>query len=633
MWQDKDFLTFDFETSGEPTEHALQSWRFKSGKSWLTSLVWFCPDLNPRKGEEPIRGGLYPTKQDISEMLTFALDTKRRMVGWNTQFDAQWLIAAGFEKEVMHLKWLDGMLLWRHWFIEPEYEIITKARKSYGLKKAVEEFLPQHAGYEEFVDFHNTSAEARKALHEYNIQDVIFTAKLTKKFYNLLSKNPQQLKAALIEADCIPLVARANHHGMCVDYLATRELEATLTDKADFLGMKLAPVGVTEKVIRSPKQLRELLFEKWKLQPMKLSSAGHNSTDKEVLHELALVDPRAKDLKEYREALNNRTKFATNIRLSADYNENFKTHPQAIIFGTYSGRFTYGSKQGAGKNERPVGFALHQSKKGKEFRRVIVAPEGYDILEFDAAGQEFRWMAIASGDETMLHLCRPGEDPHSFMGAAIAHKDYHEMVKALKENGDHEIFKPLRQMGKIGNLSLQYRTSARKLRMVARVQYGIPMEQVEADHIHRTYQRTYPKVPIYWNVQINKTRRSGYVETFAGRRVEVSGNWEGRNGWSMGSTAINYRIQGTGADQKYLALSVLRPYLTQNDIHFAWDLHDGIYLYVPKHKTKQAAHMIRDVLANLPYKRAWDFEPPIPLPWDCKVGPSWGDLKEFKFEE
>lgn len=98
----------------------------------------------------------------------------------------------------------------------------------------------------------------------------------------------------------------------------------------------------------------------------------------------------------------------------------------------------------------------------------------------------------------------------------------------------------------------------------------------------------------------------------------------------MGSTAINYRIQGTGADQKYLALMVLKPILVEIGAYFAWDLHDGIYLYVPDDRLESAAVRIRMVLDNLPYQRAWGFTPPVPMPWDCKLGPSWGALKEWK---
>lgn len=237
-------------------------------------------------------------------------------------------------------------------------------------------------------------------------------------------------------------------------------------------------------------------------------------------------------------------------------------------------------------------------------------------------------MAIASGDDTMLQLCLPGEDPHSYMGAQIRNKNYKDLI--ILVHAEDKDAKNARQLGKVANLSLQYRTSAPKLRTVARVQYNLPMELPEAQMIHKTYQMTYRQVPLYWQKQISMTKRLGYVETFAGRRVQVVGNWAGASAWSMGSTAINYRIQGTGADQKYLALSVLRPYLRRIGAYFGWDLHDGIYMYVPDAQVARAAEEIPRILANLPYEKAWGFSPPIPLPWDCKIGGSWGALKEYK---
>ena len=74
-----------------------------------------------------------------------------------------------------------------------------------------------------------------------------------------------------------------------------------------------------------------------------------------------------------------------------------------------------------------------------------------------------------------------------------------------------------------------------------------------------------------------------------------------------------------------------RAYLVREGIHFAWELHDGLYFYVPVAKAERAQTEIKTLLDNLPYKKAWGFSPPIPLPWDCKVGSSWGQLKEVKF--
>jgi DNA polymerase I-like protein with 3'-5' exonuclease and polymerase domains len=279
----------------------------------------------------------------------------------------------------------------------------------------------------------------------------------------------------------------------------------------------------------------------------------------------------------------------------------------------------------------PIGWAIQQEKREKVYRRAVIAPPGYAMLEFDAASQEFRWMAILSGDETMLSLCRPGQDAHTYMGAMIAEVDYQQMrimVRAGDERADHD-----RKMGKLANLSLQYRTSAKKLRVKARVDYDIPMEMPQAEYIHSTYHKTYRGVMPYWRDAIVKARLNGYARTLGGSRVQLVGDWSKGSDmkWALESTAINYPIQGTGADQKYLAMSILKDYMIPLGARMLLDLHDGLYWLVPEDKAMKALEEGKWLLDHLPYERAWGFKPPIDLPFDAKIGASWATLKEVKF--
>jgi DNA polymerase I-like protein with 3'-5' exonuclease and polymerase domains len=182
----------------------------------------------------------------------------------------------------------------------------------------------------------------------------------------------------------------------------------------------------------------------------------------------------------------------------------------------------------------------------------------------------------------------------------------------------------------VANLSLQYRTYPKTFRKVARVQYNIPMELPEAQRIHRTYQQTYPEVPRYWDRQIRLVKHSATPRRWPAAACRSSATGRASSAWKMESTSLNYPVQGTGGDQKYLAMQVIKPYLLSIGAYFAWDLHDGIYLWVPDDKVVRAAVEIKRLLANLPYREAWGFTPPIPLPWDCKFGKLWGTLKEFK---
>lgn len=238
-------------------------------------------------------------------------------------------------------------------------------------------------------------------------------------------------------------------------------------------------------------------------------------------------------------------------------------------------------------------------------------------------------MAIESEDTTMLTLCEPGQDPHAYMGAEISHRDYFELT-VLSKGGDAE-GKNIRQMGKVGNLSCQYRIGAKKLWVTANVQFGMPIGMEDAQHILDTYHRTYPGVQQYWQRQIAKCRRSGYAETLAGRRVQLKGSWINRQtAWQLESSAVNFPIQGIGADQKYLAIKVLQNYLSQYGGRFYFELHDGLYAIIPERKAEQAARAIRRALSNLPYQKAWGFTPPIPLPWDLKMGANWGEMTEVE---
>lgn len=948
IWDDQKIVAADLETSGKLPEYALQPWRLKRGDAWITSGSMMRVD--PVRGFVPVLSQLFPTKEQVRLMLQTAIDNDWWVLGWNITFDVSMLMALGPDIEALcfKVKWLDGMLMERHYDIEPEYEFQTAKhkKKSYALKtnparpevgSAMARWLPHVPPYNEDVSFHATDPASLAKLQHYNDDDNVHTFVIAKMIWSKLT--PQQRRAVLIQAETIPVVAQGNLDGLVVDQLTVRHLCAKLdTDAATYLH-QLAPDGVTEKIIRSPAQLATLLFDDWKLPVLKENKSkvegkpNSRSTDKEVLHELAFIDQRAKQIKQYRETLNARGKFGESVLASVAYNEDGRTHPVARLFGTYcvpgdvevltrqgwvalrdwnggeiaqvhtdqrieflpatrfvgpvtdewvtveharlrceftpghkvpyldrsgawkqmhagewtsgmtrdlpvagraelsgtltpdqmrflvavqadgyfngrggltfcfekqrkadrmrslltslhithreqgghaahpdrveihihrrampdwvegrkrfgpwlldttqegliaavdelahwdgsphpdggfryvskirsnvewavtiaalagrkaamhdeyadgmsgchiseqravvtvrgdrhvtrtsyeqraycattqtgfwlarskghifvtgnTDRMTVASKQGKGKDERPIGFALHQMKREAEFREFITVLDGYDLVEFDAAGQEFRWMAIASGDQTMLNLCLPGEDAHTFMGAQIVGMPYQTLLGLVKAKdktaGDN------RYLGKFANLSLQYRTSARKLRSKARVDYNIPIEMPEAHRIHATYQRAYPGVPAYWASQIAKVKGLGYVETFGGNRIKVVGDWDGGWGWSMGSTAINARIQGTGADQKHLGIACLKPLLVEVGGRFMFDLHDGAYFAIPSRKSLDFLHRAKHILDNLPYKEAWGFTPPIPMPWDAKIGKAWGRLNEVQFDE
>jgi len=229
QWDDTRVRAMDCETSGVKPEYALQPWRHTKGEMWITSFV----HLIKEGGKFRDIGGLglpleRPSddhvKKMIAEFFREVEENDQYVVGWNLAYDAAVMIAYGFEEEVFRTKWLDGMLLWRHWFIEPEYDKDRGKKKPYGLKDCFAELLPELPAYNDDIDFHDPDPAVRQRLHRYNVRDSKAAFGFARHWFKLLQEYPQRLKAALIEAECIPFIAQANLRGIPVDTLYAKEL-------------------------------------------------------------------------------------------------------------------------------------------------------------------------------------------------------------------------------------------------------------------------------------------------------------------------------------------------------------------------------------------------------------------------
>jgi len=627
-----DITAFDVETGGREDLFALQPFRTRTGDAWLNSaaLAWV------EDGDLITDHVREPTPEELAEWLE--TQAGKYVVCWNASFDIAWLLVLdelrpelGIRAKVFAINWLDGMLLYRHAINAPRYR--EEGRMSLGLKEAVAQFFPDEAGYEEGVNYNPTTEAEWATLLRYNERDCAFTLRIVILLMGVLPK--EVVRNAFIEARCLPLVADTKINGLKINAEKASELSGVLQGARNVALVQLAmQEGMFDwqKIIASPKQLRELLYTTWGLPVAHLTPTGEPSTDKEALTILGLLDERANLIYTVRESQTRMTKFCEGALDSVAYNGDGYARPDFRVFGTYTGRGTYSSKVGKGKAERPSGIAIHQWVNDPAYRSIIEVEEGWTLIEADFAGQEYRWMAVESKDRTMLAMCAPGEDAHSFMASRIRLTLSYDWIKANRE--DDPAAKKIRKLGKVGNLSCQYRTGPNTLRKVAAVQHGVALSFPEASEITQAYRVTYPGVPRYWSRQIQFAKQHGYVKTIAGRRVQLGpySEWPMDDRWKHESTSLNFPIQGVGADQKYLALLVARNYLPTVDGRFLMELHDGMFFKVPTVHAERAARELRKLLSNLPYRRAWglDGDLPVMFPVDVKMGPHWGALKEIK---
>jgi len=620
-------IALDIETApigDAPSEYALQPWRYLEGTAEIT-----CISVARASGE-----ALLVTK--ASQFRGLLASLKGKLV-WthNGIFDVAWLIAYGLEEEVKAIQWGDTMTLakWAYHSQRhdrfPAWDLGSVARHQFKGAPWVEAFCKMKSS-EHGAGENQGYWEQRAKL------DAIVTARIAQKTWNELDQ--RRRKSSMITMSSIVPLARSWVIGVDVDFSLIDEavpiISAEMAKIEYTLGVHndqhthtvvLDESWTPSKVLRSPKQLADLLYKTWAHEPKHFSAkTGQPSADKTALTYLSDTCDAAIDILRWRKLDTQLSRYIQAPLKAREYLGSDTMHPSPKLFATYTGRMTYTSKT---SRKFATGVALHQWPREKEFRALIVPRKGYKHVEFDAAGQESRLMADKSGDYNMREAFIQGKDFHSVTGSRIAGLSYEAFIKG-KEEGNSAITGThgFRYQGKFCNLSNNFRIGVKKLRLQSRVQYGMDVDFIQAKQWHETFFHLFPGVKKYWGAAIAAGKTIGYAETLAGRRFKLS-YWGKDDRWGTESSALMFPIQGSGADMKDLAIQELTKHYPQ--FVFWFDLHDGLHMQVPEEVPNSVLLEARQMLDDLDYNKWWGYTPSIPLTWDVSVGTRWSQLEEL----
>jgi DNA polymerase I len=611
-------ISFDIETWGLKEGYALQPWRIKTNEAGI-----ICKEFYP---EHNTSGAIF--------------------CGWNLKFDTAWLLANEFVTWKPQL-FLDGMLLLKRLFQNlPTYALkptLERFKDVIDFKVCGMEYTP---GYSSGIEFKSgilhevyTEDELQK-MQEYCQRDTAYTYALVKHLISMADKNT--LLQAIRESTVSVLFADAWQRGLPIDKKEVKKQEKEISTQINKYNAILAQTGLTETILNSPKQLREFLQEEWGIKLTKLTPKGDYSVDASVLKNLVFQE-NSSTIKKILQIMVKRKELQTEydkfITSALEcLKESDVIHPEPMMNSTYTGRMTYSVHQTIKtqkllKNGKirtsstriSVGLPIHQMKRGK-LRKMFVAPKGYKLVELDFAAQEMRLMACIAPDQTMIELFNSNSDLHAYTAASIYG---YEFDKFQELKGSDE-YKTMRQLGKVTNLSLQYRLSAKNLYRVWHDKYELlDKSPQDADRARNVYLEIYKGIPAYWRDTIEFARGNGYVMNMAGRKHLLT-SWFGDDEWKSQQTAINFPIQSTGAEQKILALFELRKLLQREGIQLAWDLHDGMYFFVPDSMMRDDVILeMIEIASNLNYEKAWGWAPQVKFPVEAKVGDNWAELKSF----
>ncbi|AEE88025.1 DNA polymerase I [Francisella cf. novicida Fx1] len=409
---------------------------------------------------------------------------------------------------------------------------------------------------------------------KYAAEDADITFRLFNHFKALLEQDKVLFKLYCeLEMPLTIILNQMEKTGVKIDATKLIQQSASLETSIKELESKCYNLAGQEFNLSSPVQLREILFEKLGLPPVKKTAKGQVSTSEEVLVQLAEDYEIAALIMKYRHLSKLKNTYTDKLPKMLDANG--RVHTSYNQTGTVTGRL---SSSDPNLQNIPI-----KSPEGRKIREAFIAEDGYCIVAADYSQIELRIMAHLSKDKNLLKAFNQNLDIHSATAAEV-----------LGISID-EVSSEQRRKAKAINFGLIYGMSAFGL---AR-QLEIP--RAEAQEYIDIYFNRYPSVKEYMTTAKEFAKQNGYVETILGRRLYLpeinSKNVMQRN--AAERAAINAPMQGTAADIIKKAMINVNMMISQeynSEIKMVMQVHDELVFEVKKTKLEEIVAKIKSIM-------------------------------------
>ncbi|MCK9439016.1 MAG: DNA polymerase I [Patescibacteria group bacterium] len=434
----------------------------------------------------------------------------------------------------------------------------------------------------------------------YSCEDADCTFKLKTIFEKKLKENKLEKIFKEIEIPLIEILAHMEKNGIVLDVDFLNNLGSYVNGKIKKIEKEIFKEAKTEFNINSTKQLKEILFEKLKLNTkgIKKTKTGF-STSSEELEKLKDLHPIIVFIQQYRELSKLKSTYIDSLpKLINQNTERIHTSFNQTI--TTTGRL---SSSDPNLQNIPT-----RTELGQKIRQAFVAPSDWELLSIDYSQIELRVMAHLSGDKKLIEAFKKGQDIHNFTAASINN---------LKID---EVSEKLRYQAKATNFGILYGQGPHGLSQTAGIQYQ------DARNFIEKYFQVYSGVKKYTQNLIKEAEKNGYVETLFGRKrhlPEINSS-EIMKKKSAERMAVNTPIQGTAADILKLAMiKIYQEIKNENDIKMLLQVHDELIFEIKQDKIEYYYQKIKNIMENIVKLK-------IPLIAEGKVGKNWREMKKIK---
>ncbi len=504
----------------------------------------------------------------------------KNLVGQNLKYDLSVMKVNGFELKVPYF---DTMIA--------AYLISPDSRR-FNMDDLAKKYLNYETiKYNDVVNetlFANTLKDVdSEKVAEYSGED----ADITLRLYHVLRPKIYEfeLEKVMFEVEnpLIPVLVKMELNGVYFDIPYLKELEKEYTQITNNILEEIKNIAGYEINPNSPKQIRELLFEKLGLKPKKKTKGGQYSTNAQVLEEMKNDHPIIQKILDYRKYQKLLSTYIQSIPKLVN-KKTRRVHTSFNQTGAATGRL---SSSEPNLQNLPI-----REAEGEKIRKAVKAEKnGYVLLSADYSQIELRVLAHMSKDPVLIESFKNDLDIHTITAS--------KLFDVPENQVDHK----MRQIGKMINFSIIYGVSSYGLSE----RTGVSIN--DAGIFIKKYFELYKNVEKYQQQILLDLEKNGYVETLFGRKRFLNNLRLNKN--DLKRMAINTPIQGTASDIMKIAMIKLNEKLPDY-AKMILQVHDEIVLELPQDKVNEISQIVKETMENAV---ALD----VPLKVDINVSERW----------
>ena len=442
----------------------------------------------------------------------------------------------------------------------------------------------------------------------YCCEDVDMTIRLKGLFEPQLKQEGLEKVFYDIEMPLVEVLANMELNGIKLDAKFLNRLFAEAEIGIKELESKIYKLAGQEFNINSPKQIKEVLFDKLKLEPVQNRKTKTGlSTAAGELEKMLGQHPVIAKILEYREL----AKLQSTYLLALPELINKKT---GRIHTSYNQTIAATGRLSS-TDPNLQNIPIRGQGLGSKIRQAFVAEKGFKLLSIDYSQIELRIVAHLAKDQNMLRVFKDGEDIHTNTAVSIF---------GVKPG---DVTPDMRRDAKTINFGILYGLSS--FGLSSRIGQ---VNRAEAKEFIAKYFAAYPKVEEYIEQIKLQVNEEGFVRNELGRIRKFpeirSSQFFVRA--AAERAAVNFPIQSLAADVIKVAMVNIYKELTTYNLQHTTDcrmllqVHDELVFEVAEDKVEYWAKKLKPLMENA-------IKLSVPVSVEAKVGDNWGEMEKLEF--